>query len=94
MPDIWPYKKTVSRNHSGNSTPTKGRRVTVYGDGDAGYGHGKGSRQVITKRVPIQPEGFPSGKCLGHKAEAKVNGRTVLVCRCGNHNRSARAVRS
>lgn len=78
-PACWPFKKSVSSNHGGNSNKKAGRRVTIHGDGRAGFGIRKGSRVVVVNRVPDAPPGRPQGKCLGDDKGER--------CRCGKHNK-------
>lgn len=65
-----PHKRGVRR-----SLRVKEYKTTVSGN--------KGGRQGDKgkSKRPIQPPGYPSGKCLGAGKEAN--------CRCGKHNASA-----
>lgn len=68
----------------------RGRRISLKSIGKtyktAVSGNKGGRSGAGSKRRPIQPPGYPSGKCMGAGKEA--------VCRCGKHNRSAASGRS
>jgi len=67
--------------HKRGKWPTT--KPTTYKN--VGGSNKSGNQGSGVKHIPIQPPGYPSGKCLGAGREA--------LCRCGTHNRSVRGGR-